>query len=261
VTVTRSETADTLNGPEDDRIGPLRDRVRRLYVLVIALVLVVVFGAVAVGVSTWARSSTPPQTSPDVGFARDMYTHHGQAVTMALMMRNTVAEPFNTLTEDIITGQAEQQGVMLGWLQDHDVLSADDSWEPMKWMAGTPGMADMSKHGMAPVTPMVSASPAPTPTPAPAPTSMVGWGVMPGMATDAELTRLAGLTGKDREVLFLRLMLRHHRAGTDMARTYLQLGSDEQLRGLAQSVVTSQEREISIMTDLLADRGATEAAQ
>ena len=260
MTVTRSEIVDPLKDPESARIGQLRDRVRRLHVLVTALVLVVLFGSVAVGVSAWARSSTPPQTSPDVGFARDMYTHHGQAVTMALMMRNIVPEPFNTLTEDIITGQAEQQGVMLGWLQDHDVLAADDSWVPMKWMAGTSGMADMSKHGMAPVTPAPAASAVLSATPSPAPTSMVGWGVMPGMATDAELTRLAELKGQDREVLFLRLMLRHHRAGTDMARTYLQLGSDPQLRGLAQSVVTSQEREISIMTDLLAERGASEAA-
>ena len=253
MTVTRSETADGLE-QQPGELDRLKNRLRRLHIVLTALVLILLFGAVAVGVSAWSRSSTPSQNSPDVGFARDMYTHHGQAVSMSMMMRNTVAEPFNSLIEDIVTGQAEQQGVMLGWLQDHNVLAADDSWEPMAWMAGTSGMADMSAHGMTPVLPPAS-------LPSPSPTSIVGWGVMPGMATDAELTRLAELKGKEREVLYLRLMLRHHRAGADMARTYLRLGGDPQLRELAQSVVTGQEREISIMTDLLAQRGATEAAR
>jgi uncharacterized protein (DUF305 family) len=253
VTVTRAEPTDEVDTP--DEVLRLKGRLRRLQVTAIALALIVLVAAVAGGVLGWSRSSTPSQNSPNVGFARDMYTHHGQAVTMALMMRNTVAEPFNTLTEDIITGQAEQQGVMLGWLQDHDLLAADDTWEPMAWMAGTPGMDAMSQHGHVPVAGV------PGPTATPTASSVVGWGVMPGMATDAELTRLAELKGTEREVLFLRLMLRHHRAGTDMARTYLQLGSDPQLRALAQSVVTSQEREIGIMTDLLTARGATETAK
>lgn len=255
VTVTRSETTDALDGPAPAQVAQLKHRLRRLQVIVTALVLVVLFGGVAVGVNAWARSSTPSQNSPDVGFSRDMYAHHAQAVSMALMMRNTVPEPFNTLTEDIITGQAEQQGIMLGWLQDHDVVVADDTWKPMAWMAGTSGMADMAEHGRIPVATGPSA--VASPVPSPAETSATGWAVMPGMATDAELTQLAELKGTPREVLFLRLMLRHHRAGTDMARTYLELGSDPQLRALAQSVVTSQSREITIMTDLLADRGAT----
>lgn len=257
MTVSRPEAADVLDDPAPG-VEELTRRLRRLHVLVTALVLVVLLGAACAGAIAWARSSTPSQNSPDVGFARDMYTHHGQAVTMGLMMRNTVAEPFNTLTEDIITGQAEQQGVMLGWLQERDLVAADDSWEPMAWMAGTAGMADMSAHGQAPVTAAPTAGPTTTPTPAG--TSIVSGTLMPGMATDAELTRLAELEGQAREVLFLRLMLRHHRAGTDMARTYLELGHDPQLRELARSIVTSQDREIRIMTDLLADRGTTETA-
>lgn len=259
VTMTRSEATDSLDDPTPTQVAEFKRRLRRLQVLVIALVLVVLSGAVAVGVSAWARSSTPSQNSPDVGFSRDMYAHHGQAVAMALMMRNTVAEPFNTLTEDVITGQAEQQGMMLGWLQEHDVLVADDNWKPMAWMAGTSGMADMSEHGTVPVT-VPSAEPSPSATGSSAQTSPAGWAVMPGMATDAELTQLAQLQGKQREILFLRLMVRHHRAGTDMAGTYLELGNDRQLRELAQSIVTSQSREITILTDLLAERGATEAA-
>lgn len=261
MTVTRSTSADALDDQAPAEVVLLKGRLRRLQVTAIALALVVLIGAVAGGVVLWSRSSTPSQNSPNVGFARDMYTHHNQAVTMALMMRNTVPEPFNTLTLDIVTSQAVQQGVMLGWLQNRHLLAADDTWEPMAWMAGTSGMDSMSAHGRVPVTAAATPATSPSATPTPAATSVVGWGVMPGMATDAELTQLAQLKGKEREVLFLRLMLRHHRAGADMAKTYLQLGTDPQLKELARSVVTSQEREIGIMTDLLADRGATEAVR
>ena len=42
-----------------------------------------------------------------------------------------------------------------------------------------------------------------------------------------------------------------------LRRTYLELGTDPQLRELARSIITSQDREISIMTELLAERGAS----
>src|SRR5690242_9069049 len=89
VTVTRSEMADALER-QPGELDRLQNRLRRLYIVLTALVLILLFGAVAVGVSAWSRSSTPSQNSPDVGFARDMYTHHGQAVSMSMMIRNTV---------------------------------------------------------------------------------------------------------------------------------------------------------------------------
>jgi uncharacterized protein (DUF305 family) len=255
VSVTGARTTDEMpearEGHEDQQAQPAVDpatieqlsrRLRRLHVLLTALVLVLALGATAIGVTTWARTRPPAQTSPEVGFARDMSVHHAQAVTMGLLLRNRVPEPFNTLTEEIITGQAEQQGIMLGWLNTHDVLAADDSWQSMRWMRGT---SETAEHG----------SDHPGATSAPSP-SGAGAASMPGMASDAELTQLAELRGTAREVLFLQLMLRHHRAGTDMARVYLERGSDEQLRELAQGIVTGQEREIQIMTELLTARNA-----
>jgi uncharacterized protein (DUF305 family) len=257
VTVTQSASTDPASDPsvQPDRIDELQRRVRRLQVVVVSLVLTLLLTAVGVGASQWLRSRTPAQTSAEVGFTRDMYVHHGQAVLMALLLRNTSPEPFNTLTEDIITGQAEQQGMMLAWLSDHHMQAADGSWQPMVWMQGTPGMKKMAGHGGSMVTPTAATSAAPTPSPAAGTSSSSGLPLMPGMANDAELTALAQLRGRPREVLFLRLMLRHHQAGTDMARTYLELGHDPQLRELARSIVTSQDREISIMNDLLAERG------
>jgi uncharacterized protein (DUF305 family) len=252
-----TEPLDETSSAEPDGIAELQRRVRRLQVVVVALVLVLLLTAVGVGASQWLRSRTPAQTSAEVGFARDMYTHHAQAVTMSLLLRNTSPEPFNTLTEDIITGQAEQQGVMLAWLTAHGALAADDTWQPMVWMQGTAGMKAMAGHGGSMATPSTAATASPAPTPSATTSTSTGAVLMPGMANDAELTELAQLRGRPREVLFLRLMLRHHLAGTDMARTYLELGNDPQLRELARSIITSQDREISIMTDLLAERGAS----
>lgn len=41
--------------------------------------------------------------------------------------------------------------------------------------------------------------------------------LMPGMATDTQLDRLRAADGRDADVLFLRLMTVHHRAGAEMA--------------------------------------------
>ena len=46
---------------------------------------------------------------------------------------------------------------------------------------------------------------------------------------------------------FANLMLPHHEAAVDMARTELLYGSDPQMRRLAQEIITDQESEIQLM--------------
>lgn len=46
---------------------------------------------------------------------------------------------------------------------------------------------------------------------------------------------------------FVRLMLPHHQAALDMARTQLMYGKDPQLRRLAQEIMTDQQSEIELM--------------
>lgn len=46
---------------------------------------------------------------------------------------------------------------------------------------------------------------------------------------------------------FVRLMLPHHQAAIDMARTQLLYGKDMQLRRLAQEIITDQQSEIELM--------------
>ena len=51
----------------------------------------------------------------------------------------------------------------------------------------------------------------------------------------------------DSDVDFVRLMLPHHQAALDMARTELLYGKDPQMRRLAQEIVTDQQSEIELM--------------
>ena len=49
------------------------------------------------------------------------------------------------------------------------------------------------------------------------------------------------------DVDFVRLMLPHHQAALDMARTQLLYGKDPQMRRLAQEIITDQQSEIELM--------------
>jgi uncharacterized protein (DUF305 family) len=193
-------------------------------VLVLAVAALLLFG----------RDSTPGDTSPEAGFARDMATHHAQAVDMAFTIRDKGPEKqIRNLAFDIINTQSNQRGMFLGWLQQWELSQATDQ-RPMAWMTG---------HGHA-------AAPAAAGSPASAS------GAMPGMATPQELTSLKEAQGKQAEVLFLQLMIRHHEGGVQMAEGLLKLSTRSEVVSMAQKIVDGQTGEIKLMTELLQQRGA-----
>ncbi|WP_327086203.1 DUF305 domain-containing protein [Nonomuraea sp. NBC_01738] len=197
--------------------------------LVAAAVVVL---AAAVAFLLFGRGGTPSDSSADAGFARDMATHHAQAVEMSFTIRDKQPSPdIRNLAYDIITTQSNQRGMFMGWLQQWELDQATDL-KPMAWMTGHGG------HGTTPA--------AANGTP----------GVMPGMATREELDRLKLASGKDAEVLFLQLMIRHHEGGVQMAEGLLPLSDREEVRGMAQKIVDGQSGEIKLMTTLLKQRGA-----
>jgi uncharacterized protein (DUF305 family) len=51
----------------------------------------------------------------------------------------------------------------------------------------------------------------------------------------------------DGDIDFVRLMLPHHQAAIDMAKTQLVFGKDPQMRRLAQEIITDQQSEIELM--------------
>ncbi|MFJ8050015.1 DUF305 domain-containing protein [Streptomyces luteogriseus] len=187
---------------------------------------------VAAGAITYAVAGddgggrTPSAESADAGFARDMAVHHQQAVEMSYVVRDrTKDEEVRRLAYDIAQTQANQRGMMLGWL-DLWGLPKVSSEPPMTWM-DMGGMAS-GKDGA----------------------------LMPGMATNSEMKKLGELSGKQAEVFYLQLMTDHHKGGVHMAEGCVarcQVGVEKRL---AQGMVDAQQSEISLMADMLKERGA-----
>ncbi|MET9357572.1 DUF305 domain-containing protein [Streptomyces sp. NPDC006617] len=169
---------------------------------------------------------TPAADSADAGFARDMSVHHQQAVEMSYIVRDgTDDEEVRRLAYDIAQTQANQRGMMIGWL-DLWALPKVSSDPPMTWM----GMGDAPSAGEG--------------------------SLMPGMATDAEMEKLGTLDGKQAEVYYLQLMTEHHKGGVHMAKGCVERCTVGVEKRLARGMVESQESEIRLMADLLAERGA-----
>jgi len=82
-------------------------------------------------------------------------------------------------------------------------------------------------------------------------------GLMPGMASQAQVSKLETLTGKPLDVFFLQLMLRHHQGGLPMASWAASHAQKAYVRNAAQKMVTGQSAEILLMEKLLRERGAS----
>ncbi|RFU85460.1 DUF305 domain-containing protein [Streptomyces triticagri] len=174
-----------------------------------------------------AAASAGSPGPADAGFARDMAVHHQQAVEMSFVVRDrTDDEEVRRLAYDIANTQANQRGMLLGWLDLWDLpkVTAD---KPMKWM----GM----EHS---------------------PGAEADGSLMPGMATKSELDRLAGAKGEAAEILYLQLMTEHHKGGVHMARGCVERCTVGVERSLAEGMVDAQKSELDLMADLLKKRGA-----
>ncbi|MEY2415299.1 MAG: hypothetical protein QOH53_633, partial [Ilumatobacteraceae bacterium] len=196
-------------------------------VLRVVLLVVIAVAALAIaGSAGWlARggSDTVSASSVDAGFARDMSTHHTQAVTMAGYERDNTTNPaLKVLAFDIETSQETQVGEMSGWLVAWG-LSRAGSNTPMSWMAG---------HGH------VGAD-----------------GLMPGMATPEQMNQLETAHGTALDILFLQLMIHHHQGGLPMAQYAEEHASKAYVRALAGGMVVTQTNEIVQMEQLLRQLG------
>ncbi|WP_128381704.1 DUF305 domain-containing protein [Streptomyces cavernae] len=188
---------------------------------------------VAAGAITYAvadgddsGTKTPAADSADAGFARDMAVHHQQAVEMSYIVRDrTDDEEVRRLAYDIAQTQANQRGMMIGWL-DLWGLPKVSSDPPMSWM-GMSGMASGKDGAM-----------------------------MPGMATNTELKKLGSLSGKQAEIFYLQLMTDHHKGGVHMAEGCVAKCTVDVEKKLAQGMAEAQESEIELMTGMLKERGA-----
>jgi uncharacterized protein (DUF305 family) len=208
---------------------------RRAVLILIAAVAAVAVGLVGFSVGRLSTLSNPPptSTSAEAGFARDMQVHHLQGVELAMIIRDrTDDEPVRLLGYDIATTQAQQAGQLYGWLTEWD-LSQAGSEPSMTWMT-RPGRSDDSHaHTGGAHTPGEP---------------------MPGLATDAQIAALSAATGVDAERQFLTLMIAHHRGAVEMAEAVQDRAVNTSVLGFANSVIISQEAEITLMESMLAAR-------
>ena len=170
------------------------------------------------------RLRTPGDGSAEAGFLRDMSTHHAQAVEMSMIAHaNSANQAVVTLAGDIALTQHGQINYMQAWLRDWH-LSPTSSRPPMAWM--------------------------------PDPAGSVVNGLMPGMATPSQMAALRSATGRDLDVMFLRLMRQHHLGGIHMAQEILKQADNDDVTWLANTMVASQQGEIALIDTMLKQLGA-----
>lgn len=225
---------------------------RTNWAAITAVVLALLFAGAATVASAGRDDSprataTPTVDSAEAGFARDMAVHHQQAVEMSFLVRDsTDDEEVRRLAYDIANTQANQRGMLLGWLDMWKLPKVATDQEPMAWMehdgghAGMDGTDDMDgmagmDHGSHEVR---------------------DGSLMPGMATKTELDALRTAKGEKAEILYLQLMTDHHKGGVTMAQGCAELCEVDTEQALAEGMVTAQQSELGLMADLLKARGA-----
>lgn len=211
-----SSMTDTATRPERRPSTLALERQVRSWPVVLAL-LTVLAGLVAG--AAYLTPQPPGEDSAAVGFARDMSQHHAQAVAMSETIRDRATDPaVRGLAADVALTQQGQIGIMSGWLELWGQTTSG-SGPRMAWMG--------------------------------APTE----GLMPGMATRADVQALATLPVAQAEARYLQLMVAHHTGGVEMAQAGVQLGGQPQVVQLAGSIAASQASEIDYLQSLLSARG------
>jgi uncharacterized protein (DUF305 family) len=220
-----------------------------------AVVLLLVGATLGLALSGRLGSSapaTPDSSSVDAGFAQDMIVHHDQGVLMAHYAEmNTTDDEISVMAYDIGYTQTDQIGQMQGWLSLWDLPEFNDG-ERMGWMGGTG-----AGHGGMDMGSAVQSSQMMSGMASGSMGTMSGSGaLMPGMATTEEIEKLRGLSGEASDTYFLQLMTRHHQGGAPMMAYAAEHATNPVVRNFAAKMAQSQAAEISVMTQMLAERGA-----
>jgi uncharacterized protein (DUF305 family) len=75
----------------------------------------------------------------------------------------------------------------------------------------------------------------------------IGWTELGHCMENMQVAMTAVKPSGDNDVDFVSMMLPHHQAAIDMAKTELMYGKDPQLHRLAQEIITDQQSEIELM--------------
>jgi|SRR6266496_2534176 len=220
------DTAAVQADPEAELAPPARPRWLVALLAGVSAVALFVAGAAVAVVTGIGGHRVPADGSVDAGFTRDMMIHHQQAIQMAGWVRDHGSDAdVRLVAYDVETQQLTEVGLFKGWL-DGWGLSASTDRAPMSWMSGN------HLH-------------------------MQSGDLMPGMATTADLTRLKTLSGKELDIFFLQLMIRHHQGGIPMAQYAADHAGSDYVRTAAKKMADAQSIEVVNMEQTLRNLGGT----
>jgi uncharacterized protein (DUF305 family) len=196
--------------------GPLRAQTRwvpsRAQLVAFCLALLFLAGSLGYGLGTRSSQSQEDGGSEaEVGFLVDMIAHHEQAVTMSKVALSAgMPEGVASFALEVVSDQRYEIGVMEALLQ---------RWgRSVEGLASAPAMAWMG--------------------------SAVDRDAMPGMASEADLSRLSEARGEEAAALWLAMMTTHHEGGVHMASAGASRIEDRYLRDLAARMARVQAVEI-----------------
>lgn len=233
-----AQAAVSSAGPQSSVLARWGSRGTAIVLGLSAVVLLLIGATVGLALSKPAERSAavvPDTNSVDAGFSRDMIVHHSQGVLMAHYAELATDDPeIGLLAYDINYTQTAQIGQMQGWLALWD-LPQVVSTPHMTWMSSDSGHDGMNMG---------------------ASTSAGYVGLMPGMATDDEVKKLKSLRGKESDIYFLQLMIRHHEGGASMMEDGQIHAGNPVVRNFAAKMLVAQTGEVTQMTQMLQARGA-----
>ena len=168
---------------------------------------------------TATAASGEESNDADVEFATDMIQHHAQALQMVdLTMRSDLDSEVRLLTEDIRAAQAPEIEQMTQWLTSWDQPIP----ETVRDHANAHGDGDMESGPD-----------------------------MPGMMSDDQMSELEAATGSEFQAMWLEMMVEHHQGAIEMAETEQSDGTFAPAIELAESIESSQEKEIDTIEQLI----------
>ncbi|MBY6348934.1 DUF305 domain-containing protein [Rhodococcoides corynebacterioides] len=162
-----------------------------------------------------AQSADPAAnfSDADVMFATMMYPHHAQAVEMADMVEGRTTDPdVIALAGEIAAAQKPEMDQFSAWLS--------------QWGQPAPSSDASSMSGM-------------------------DHGSGSGMMTDRDMESLMAASGSEFDRQWLTMMIEHHRGAVTMAEKEIADGENPDAIALAQTIVETQNEEITRMQQLL----------
>jgi uncharacterized protein (DUF305 family) len=157
---------------------------------------------------------TPTASAADARFLQQMIVHHSQAIVMVEAVLSDLTDPqVRSIASRIADEQRPEITAMTTWLEGRGQSVPPE--------ATNPNLIDHDSHSM------------------------------PGMASGADVQRLASATGPGADRLFLDLMVRHHEGAISMVEAHSPNATDVQVEKTAAEIFSTQGKQIGQMREML----------